>query len=242
MAVSIERLFERHNIKAEDILYVTRNNQHTYIQTVSGDAFTTTATLKAVAEKLPQNEFWNIQKGVYVAKRHIANIDKKHNYTMTDGKVFEGRHRTPGEHNLHRKELFENLPTAEPQESEAQVLSFAERCAIMENAPIAFCVIELVFHENGGGIDFVFRYCNKEMEVLEGVPVEQMINRSFYEVFPGGDKKWIIPYADVALNGNRHMLREYSPEVQKNLIIRCFQPEKGYCACLLMVDEIAPQK
>lgn len=242
MGVSIERLFKRHHITTDDILYVTRSNPHTYIHTVSGEAIKTTAALKDVAEKLPKTDFWNIQKGIYVAKRHVANIDKQHNYTMTDGTVFEGRHRTPGEHNRRRKELFEDSPPAEPQKSEVQELSFVERCAIMENAPIAFCVIELVFHENGGGIDFVFRYCNKEMEVLEGFPVEQMIDRSFYEVFPDGDKKWIVPYADVAINGHQHTLREYSPEIRKNLIIRCFQPEKGYCACILMVDEAASKK
>ena len=102
--------------------------------------------------------------------------------------------------------------------------------------PIAFCVIELVFSEEGHGIDFVFRYCNKEMEVLEGVPVEQMVNRSFYEVFPHGDKKWVIPYAEVALNGKKRILQDYSPEIDKNITVRCYQPEQGYCACILTVE------
>lgn len=57
--------------------------------------------------------------------------------------------------------------------------------------PLAFCVIELVFNEDGRGVDFIFRYCNAEMEKVEGVPVEEMLNRSFYEVFRNGDKKWL---------------------------------------------------
>ena len=36
-----------------------------------------------------------------------------------------------------------------------------------------------------------FRYCNAEMATVEGVPVEEMLNRSFYKVFPNGDKKWL---------------------------------------------------
>ena len=46
--------------------------------------------------------------------------------------------------------------------------------------PLAYCVIELVFDENGHGIDFVFRYCNKQMEVVEELPISEMLNHSFY--------------------------------------------------------------
>ena len=79
--------------------------------------------------------------------------------------------------------------------------------------PLAFCIIELVFDAEGHGVDFVFRYCNDEMTVVEGVPVSEMLNRSFYEVFENGDKKWLVTYADVALNGNKHILQDYSAEV-----------------------------
>ena len=94
--------------------------------------------------------------------------------------------------------------------------------------------VELVFDAEGHGVDFVFRYCNDEMAVVEGVPVSEMLNRSFYEVFENGDKKWLVTYADVALNGNKHILQDYSPEIDKTLTIYCFQPASGYCACVLI--------
>lgn len=53
----------------------------------------------------------------------------------------------------------------------------------MDEMPLAYCVIELVFDEDGHGVDFIFRYCNKEMTVVEGVPVEEMLNRSFLKYF-----------------------------------------------------------
>lgn len=83
-------------------------------------------------------------------------------------------------------------------------------------------------------LNFVFRYCNDEMAVVEGIPVSEMLNRSFYEVFENGDKKWLVTYADVALNGNKHILQDYSPEIDKTLTIYCFQPASGYCACVLI--------
>ena len=105
--------------------------------------------------------------------------------------------------------------------------------------PVAYCVIELVFDEDGHGVDFVFRYCNKHMEVVEGIPLEEMLNRSFYEVFKNGDRKWLVSYADVALNGSKRTLSDYSPEIDKNLTIYCYQPEPGFCACVLVPEQDA---
>ena len=105
---------------------------------------------------------------------------------------------------------------------------------ILNDMPLAFCVIELVFDANGRGVDFVFRYCNEEMAVVEGIPVSEMLNNSFYEVFKNGDKKWLVTYADVALNGTKVILHDYSPEIGKDLSIYCFQPHPGYCACILI--------
>lgn len=106
----------------------------------------------------------------------------------------------------------------------------------MDEMPLAYCVIELVFDEDGHGVDFIFRYCNKEMAVVEGVPVEEMLNRSFYEVFRNGDRKWLVSYADVALNGTKHTRKDFSPEIGKDLTIYCYQPEPGFCACVLLPE------
>ena len=102
--------------------------------------------------------------------------------------------------------------------------------------PVAYCVIELVFDADGHGVDFVCCYCNKHMEVVEGIPVEEMLNRSFYEVFKNADRKWLISYADVALNGVQRTLYDYSPEIDKNLTIYCYQPQPGFCACVLVPE------
>ena len=104
-------------------------------------------------------------------------------------------------------------------------------------ASARLCVIELTFDAAGHGVDFVFRYCNPMMAVVEGVPVENMVNRSFYEVFPDGDRKWLVSCADTALNGSCHTLRDYSRELEQNLTIHCYQPESGYCACLLLPED-----
>ena len=111
--------------------------------------------------------------------------------------------------------------------------------SILDNMPIAFCVIELIFNNDGHGIDFVFRYCNNEMAVIEGKTIEEMMNHSFFSVFPNADKKWLVAYTDVAVNGSSRYIRDYSPEINKEIFVRCFQPLEGFCACLLTpVDDL----
>lgn len=99
---------------------------------------------------------------------------------------------------------------------------------------LPFCVIELVFDDKGEGIDFIFRYCNDEMAKLEGKPIKEMLNKSFYKVLSNGDRKWLITYADVALNGTSRIIEAYSSEIDAQLRIYCYQPEPNYCACALV--------
>ena len=39
-----------------------------------------------------------------------------------------------------------------------------------------------------------------------------VIELTFYEVFKNGDRKWLVSYADAALNGVLRTLYDYSPE------------------------------
>ena len=52
-------------------------------------------------------------------------------------------------------------------------------------------------------------------------------------------QKWLVAYTDVAVNGNSRYIRDYSPEINKEIFVRCFQPLEGFCACLLTpVDDL----
>ncbi len=178
-------------------------------------------------------KFVNITKGILLRKSQIVNISDDGLYTMTDGSVFQGRKRNISQH----KQLRQALGLSKEQDAKAEKMipfELLEKCSILNDMPLAFCVIELVFDANGRGVDFVFRYCNEEMAVVEGIPVSEMLNNSFYEVFKNGDKKWLVTYADVALNGTKVILHDYSPEIGKDLSIYCFQPHPGYCACILI--------
>ena len=233
MRYNVLHFFERKNIDIDNILYLTRQNPHTKITFFDGKEILTEIPVKEIAIYLPDEEFVNITKGVLLRKSQIVNISGDGLYTMTDGSVFQGRKRNISQH----KQLRQALGLSKEQDAKAEKMipfELLEKCSILNDMPLAFCVIELVFDANGRGVDFVFRYCNEEMAVVEGIQVSEMLNNSFYEVFKNGDKKWLVTYADVALNGTKVILHDYSPEIGKDLSIYCFQPHPGYCACILI--------
>ena len=233
MRYNVLHFFERKNIDISNILYLTRQNPLTKITFFDGKEILTAIPVKEIAIYLPDEEFVNITKGVLLRKSQIVNISGDGLYTMTDGSVFQGRKRNISQH----KQLRQALGLSKEQDEKAEKmvpLELLEKCSILNDMPLAFCVIELVFDADGRGVDFVFRYCNEEMAVVEGIPVSEMLNNSFYKVFENGDKKWLVTYADVALNGTKVVLHDYSPEIGKDLSIYCFQPHPGYCACILI--------
>ena len=123
---------------------------------------------------------------------------------MIDGRTFQGRKRYLSTHKKLRNELGLKASKTLPGnvwEVPQVPLKLMEKCRVLDDMPVAYCVIELVFDENGHGIDFIFRYCNQEMEAVEG---------------------------------------DYSPEINRNLTIHCYQREPGYCACLLIPDVEEP--
>jgi len=233
MRYNVLHFFERKNIDISNILYLTRQNPLTKITFFDGKEILTAIPVKEIAIYLPDEEFVNITKGILLRKSQIVNISDDGLYAMTDGSVFQGRKRNISQHKQLRQAL--GLSKEQNEKTEKMIpLELLEKCSILNDMPLAFCIIELVFDANGRGVDFVFRYCNEEMAVVEGIPVSEMLNNSFYEVFENGDKKWLVTYADVALNGKKVILHDYSPEIGKDLTIYCFQPHPGYCACILI--------
>lgn len=226
---------KKRELCADNILYVYRRDRKTIIHREDGEEFELFAPVYTLLALFTEDAFLNINKGIAVNKARIVDISSEGVYTMSDGQTFQGRKRNLSAHRQLRKEMGINaLPDVQPQ---AVPLTFLEKCTLLDDMPLAYCIIELVFDTDGHGVDFVFRYCNKEMAHIEGVPVEEMLNRSFYEVFRNGDKKWLVTYADVALNGTKHLIHDYSPEISQQLNIYCYKPEQGFCACILQVAD-----
>ncbi|MDO4478724.1 MAG: PAS domain-containing protein [Lachnospiraceae bacterium] len=230
---TIKHFFRKNNIHASNIKYIIREDNKSCIHLMDERVISCFHTIKSMRDALPADDFCMIKKGILVAKNQIINIDKNV-YTMLDGRVFDGRKRGLKAHQSLNDALNRNI-----NKPIANIEDLTTAFGILDDMPAAFCVIQLLFDEKGKGIDFIFRYCNKAMEALENKTLEEMLDQSFYEIFPNADPKWLISYANVALNGTTCTIRDYSPEVDKTLVIRCYQPMEGLCACLLLEEDEA---
>lgn len=236
---NIEKYLKKHNVEVEHILSARCEKQHNIIIRLDTDEEVICYMLmRELLEVIPEDEFLKVRKGSVIRKSGIISISDDGVYTMIDGTTFQGVKRSLKKHKVMREKLgLTRWQTDVESSLPMKPLTLLEKCSILDDMPVAYCIIELVFDKEGHGIDFVFRYCNKYMEVVEGVPVEAMVDHSFYEVFKNGDRKWLVAYADVALNGVQRILHDYSPEIDKDLTIYCYQPEPGYCACILVTNE-----
>lgn len=226
MDEKVLKFFKKYNIHINDIKYLLRQNNKTCIYTTDERVIKTFITVKDLFKELRPYNYICINKGTVVAKEQIKYIENC-TYHMLDGTCLEGRKRGAASHKQLNKALRHEL-------SKITSTDICTRFSVLDNMPLAFCVIELIFNENGAGIDFVFRYCNKELLFLEKKMPEEVLGHSLYQVFPQNDKKLLAAYTDVAVNGKSYHLQTYSVQLQKQLILKCFQPMENFCACILV--------
>ena len=119
------------------------------------------------------------------------------------------------------------------QEKQRREREERKRLSYLENMPVAFCSIQVLLDEDGKPKDFLFTYSNREHDKLEGAGYGELIGRKFYEYFKNGDLKWLKYYYETAYEGIPHVIREYSREIQKELLIHTFQTERGHCECVM---------
>lgn len=226
----LQHFFNKHGILPSNIKYILREEGKSCIHLVDDRVVSSFHTLKSLEDFLPDGSFCMINKGILLSKSQIVSVDKN-SYQMLDGRTFEGRKRGLKIHQTISDSLSRNINL--PVEG---IDDIVPAFSVLNQMPVAFCVIQLIFDKDGRGIDFIFRYCNRAMEDLEGKTLDEMMNRSFHDIFPNADPKWLVSYANVALNGVSCSISDYSPEVDRNLTIHCFQPMEGFCACLLLEE------
>ena len=104
---------------------------------------------------------------------------------------------------------------------------------LLTNMPIAICSTEVLLDEEGKPYDFRYTYCNPAHEELEGVQPGELLGKGFYEFFKKTDPSWLNYYYETAWLGIPHVIRKYSPEIGKELLVHTFCTGQGRCDCVL---------
>ena len=226
MTVKMEKFMKKHCFDQQQIKYILREQGKTCIHLTDGRVIATYLTIRELMDSLPEGDFLRVSRTCLLAVGQIGEI-RGRVYQMKDGRQFLGR-----ENRLDHPISFQEILPA-VSDSVSPMADLIRSFSLLDQMPMAFCVIELMFDQEGLGSDFIFRYCNQMMEEIENKRVEELLNQSFYKIFHNADQKWLAIYGDVGLNGTVKTIRGYSPEVEKQLILRCFQPAKEFCACLI---------
>lgn len=233
MDSKMSNFLRRKGISQEDILYMVRDSRKSSIHLIDNRIIETYIPIKSFIDFFNSELFITINKGITVNASYISSI-KDSIYTMSDGKQFKGRTRAPAQH---KKNISLITSNSNSKSNENMSTLIPERFSVMDNSPIAFAVIEVTFDDEGHGMDFIFRYCNDAMLKLEELSAEEIVNKSFYEVFKDSNKKWMVSYADVALNGNQKIISYYLKKSNRKVLAYCYQPYERFCACSLIEVE-----
>lgn len=89
---------------------------------------------------------------------------------------------------------------------------------ILQNAPFAYALHELIMDETGQPTDYVFLEVNQAFEKLTGLKSKTIINKRVTKVIPGiknNDFDWISFYGDVVKKGEPKEFEQYSQPFQK---------------------------
>lgn len=215
--------YRKAQIPVDDIAYVTVEGRKTKITRSDGSALRTNRSLKDIYALLPQDTFSNINRGIVISKRYVQN-EKNGLITMTDGTQFRRRVRSD------RAPKPQKRPSLLPELSHTPCPTSTLE-AWMDTMPMPMLIMELVYKT--GGMDFMVRYCNREMARLEAVSPQDILNQSV-ALFPKiGSPKWMAIFADVAIHGGTRTIEDALEGSGQYMVLRCYQPQMGYCACVL---------
>ena len=102
----------------------------------------------------------------------------------------------------------------------------------LESMPVAIAILK-VEKKNQYEKSLSCVYINHAFEELEGIAKEKIMGEKFHSIFHNTEEEWIKIYSRTAYDGTPQVLTEYSMELNKFLEISTYQPEDGYCACII---------
>lgn len=219
-------------ISASSIIYANVTDKLCKIYLDNGDALNLFITISGLMEQLGDEDFLRVSRSSLVAYTAVESVNQEE-------VVLYGGIRIPYSRSR-RKEIvdkarncMERQVVCRDQVRPVGKLDFARDFAFWDNVPIGFGVLEFLSDCSGQFSDFIFRYANCALAEVEGVSRENLINRSYSRIFNGVRNKRLAIYSKVAFMGDTVELIDHSQAIDKDLLVVCYQPAYGYCACIV---------
>ena len=213
------------------ILYITMKKNYADVFTFSGKRYKTRMPLSDF-EQILGDDFLKVSRGCLVSVMAIHDISHVIELTNGDTLSFPPRNRDELYNRWQEKRirLFTRLCKGSiPPEEE----SYHDYYHCFDQMPIAFADIEMIFNEERHAVDWIFRYGNQALALLEKIPLDKLVGNTFSAIFPNMDDKWLRAYEQTTLYGTTLEIFDYSPEIDTHLHILCFPTFRGHCGCIL---------
>lgn len=234
MGKVIDLMVNRHmmQIPASSIIYASVTDKLCKIHLDNGDTLSLFITISELLEKLGEEDFLRVSRSSMVAYTAVESVNQEEI-------ILYGGVRIPYSRSRRReimdkaRNCMERQVVCRDMNRAVGELDFVHGFSFWEEVPIGFGVLEFVADCTGRFSDFIFRYVNRALAELEGVTVDALINCAYGQIFKEAHNKRLAIYSKVAFMGDTVELIDYSPELGKELLILCYQPAYGYCACIV---------
>lgn len=234
MGKVIGLMVNRHmmQIPVNSIVYANVTDKLCKIYLDNGDVLSLFITISDLMEKLGDEDFLRVSRSSLVAYTSVGSVNQEE-------VILHGGIRIPYSRSR-RKEIvdrargcMERQVVHRDEGRPVEKVDFAHDFAFWDGVPVGFGVLEFVSDYSGRISDFIFRYANQALAGIEGCSIENLTGRAYGQIFKGAQNKWLAIYSKVAFMGETVELMDYSPELDKELLIVCYQPAYGYCACIV---------
>lgn len=234
MGKGIELMVNRHmmQIPASSIVYANVTDKLCKIHLDNEDMLSLFITISDLMEKLGDMDFLRVSRSSLVAYTAVESVNMEE-------VVLHGGIRIPYSRSRRReimekaRRCMERQIVCRDKSRPMGKLDFNRDFSFWDELPVGFCVLGFVADHAGGFSDFVFRYANRAFADIEGISMEGLLNRTYGQVFPGAQSRRLAIYSKVAFMGDTVELIDKSPEIDKELLVVCYQPAYGYCACMV---------
>lgn len=234
MGKVIDLMVNRHmmQIPASSIIYANVTDKLCKIHLDNGDTLSLFITISELLEKLGEVDFLRVSRSSLVAYTAVESVNQ-------DEVILYGGIRIPYSRSRRReimeraRNCMERQVVCRDVDRPIEELDFVHGFTFWDQVPIGFGVLEFVMDCRGRFSDFVFRYANRALAELEDVSRESLINHAYGQIFKEAKNKRLAIYSKVAFMGDTVELIDYSPELGKELLVLCYQPAYGYCACIV---------
>jgi PAS domain S-box-containing protein len=106
------------------------------------------------------------------------------------------------------------------------------RLDLLENLASAFALHEIITDESGQPVDYRFLAVNAAFEKQAKKGRAEVLGRTALEVVPDLDEKWIQLYGEVALEGGKREVEEFSPALGRWFHVLAYSPAPRFFATL----------